>query len=93
MAKLSFLEFASSTLKSSPLLKNVEAAKKKARPKDPAVINFLEILDFYKANGREPSITGDVNERKLANQLRAYRTRLRAKVEQYDDVGLLDMAG
>lgn len=92
MAKLSFLEFASSTLKSSPLLKNVEAAKKKARPKDPAVINFLEILDFYKANEREPSITGDVNERKLANQLRAYRTRLRAKVEQYDDVGLLDMA-
>ena len=48
MAKLSFLEFASSTLKSSPLLKNVEAAKKKARPKDPVVINFLEILDFYK---------------------------------------------
>lgn len=91
MPKLSFLEFASTTLRSSALLKNVTAAKKKDRPKDPVILNFLEVLDFYKDNGREPAISGDVNERKLANYLRAYRTRLRAKVEQYDDVGLLDM--
>ena len=91
MAKRSFLEFASTTLKSSALLKNVQPAKKQERPKDPVILNFFEILDFYKAHGREPLITGDVNERKLANYLRAYRTRLRAKVEQYDDVGLLDM--
>ena len=91
MAKRSFLEFASTTLKSSALLKNVQPAKKQERPKAPVILNFFEILDFYKAHGREPLITGDVNERKLANYLRAYRTRLRAKVEQYDDVGLLGM--
>ena len=91
MARQSFLEFAAATLKTSSLLKNVEAAKKKERPKDPVILNFLEVLDFYKINGREPSVDGDVNERKLANYLRAFRTRLRAKVTPYDDIGLLDM--
>lgn len=91
MARQSFLEFAASTLKSSPLLKNVEAAKKKEKPTDPVILNFLDVLSFYKTYGREPSISGDVNERKLANYLRAYRTRLREKVRPYDDIGLLDM--
>lgn len=91
MTKQSFLEFASGLYKTSPLLRNVEAAKKKRRQEDPVVRNFLEILDFYKANGREPSIDGGVNERRLANQLHAYRTRLRERVASYDDVGLLDM--
>ncbi len=91
MARQSFLEFAAATLKTSSLLKNVEAAKKKERPKDPVILNFLEVLDFYKINGREPSVDSDVNERKLANYLRAFRTRLRAKVTPYDDIGLLDM--
>lgn len=93
MARQSFLEFAAGTLKTSPLLKNVEAAKKKERPKDPIILNFLEVLDFYKANGREPALDGEVNERKLANYLLAFRMRLRAKVEPYDDIGLLDMGG
>ena len=91
MARQSFLEFAAATLKTSSLLKNVEAAKKKEKPKDPLILNFLKVLDFYKINGREPSVDGDVNERKLANYLRAFRTRLRAKVTPYDDIGLLDM--
>ena len=91
MSRLSFLEFAATAMKTSPLLKNVEAARKRERPKDPVILNFFEVLDFYKVNGREPAITGDVNERKLANYLRAFRTRLRAKVEPYDDIGLLDM--
>ena len=93
MARQSFLEFAAGTLKTSPLLKNVEAAKKKERPTDPIILNFLEVLDFYKANGREPALDGEVNERKLANYLLAFRMRLRAKVEPYDDIGLLDMGG
>lgn len=69
MARQSFLEFAAATLKTSSLLKNVEAAKKKEKPKDPLILNFLKVLDFYKINGREPSVDGDVNERKLANYL------------------------
>ena len=91
MTRQSFLDFAAEALKTSPLLQNLEPPKKKVASSDPLVQNFLEVLAFVKTNGREPSFEGDVNERKLAGQLAAFRTRepLRARVAAYDDIGLL----
>ena len=47
MAKLTFLEFASSVLQKSPLMKDVKPAKQKVRSEDPAVLRFLEIREFF----------------------------------------------
>ncbi len=73
------------------LLKNVRPAKPIPRSSsDPVVQNFLEILAFVEANGREPS--SEINgEKLLATRLYAYRlnSQLAAKVRQYDTHGLL----
>lgn len=46
-------------------------------------------MSFFLTHHREPSLNGDPNERHLAVSLNGYRTRLRERVIQYDDVGLL----
>ena len=73
------------------LLADVAPQKsKKTSSNDPAVINFLELIDFVEAHGYEPSVE-KAAEKMLAVRLKAYRTRsdLRAKVLKYDTVGLL----
>lgn len=89
--KPTFLEFMRG-LTQDPLLSKTAPAKKKEAPSDPAIQNFLEIADFYRAHDRLPQLNVDLNERKLAKRLRAYQTRLRAKVKPYDDVGVLAAA-
>lgn len=74
------------------LLSNVEAAKPKTTNLPPAILNFLEIVDFYRSNNRLPNLdASDINEKKLAFRLTAYKTRLRASVEAYDELGILDI--
>ena len=91
MATKSFAEFAKDIYKTSPLLKTIEPAKKNTTPTDPVILTFLELVDFYKEHERLPELSGDVNERQLANYLNAFRTRLRSKVEPYDDIGILNL--
>lgn len=74
------------------LLSDVKPAKPKVDDLPPTVLNFLEIVEFYRANDRLPSIDAiDINEKRLAARLTAYKTRLRKSVEAYDDLGILDM--
>ena len=74
------------------LLANVEVAKPKAENLPPVIINFLEIEDFYRTNNHLPVLdSSDINEKRLAARLIAYKTRLRKSVEAYDDLGILDM--
>ena len=74
------------------LLSNVEAAKPKTANLPPAILNFLEIVDFYRSNNRLPKLdASDINEKRLSARLTAYRTRLRASVEAYDELGILDI--
>lgn len=74
------------------LLSDVKPAKPKVDNLPPTVLNFLEIVEFYQANDRLPSIDAtDINEKRLAARLTAYKTRLRKSVEAYDDLGILDM--
>lgn len=73
------------------LLEGVEA--KKAKPctaSEPVISNFLELVDFVAEHGHEPRAAVP-EEKLLAVRLNAYRTRpeLRAKVLEYDTVGLL----
>lgn len=61
---------------------------------DPEVEKFLEIVEFYKNNGREPERTDDsarFNERLLASRLIGIRknTERIKKLSQYDEVELL----
>lgn len=73
------------------LLSNVEYLKSKKYPKeDQSIINFKKLLDFYETHRRKPN--RDIPaERAMAIHLNAYQTRpeLRAKVQEYDTVGLL----
>ena len=78
------------------LLTNVQPAGTKAptaRGNDTKVNNFLEIVDFVRASGREPDVS-DLAERSLARRLKKYREdeHLRAWVAQYDTLGLLGEA-
>lgn len=74
------------------LLEGVEARKAKpCTASEPVISNFLELVDFVAVHGHEPR--ADVPEEKLlAVRLNAYRTRpeLRARVREYDSVGLLE---
>lgn len=75
------------------LLADVQPAVKKiVSSNDPAINNFLELLEFVNKNGREPSSSGDITEKKLAARLKTYRTQkeLSDKVRDYDTIGLLN---
>lgn len=63
---------------------------KKVTSSDPAVTNFLELVNFVETHGREPR-KDEPKEKLLAVRLASYRTRadLRKKVQEYDSVGLL----
>lgn len=63
---------------------------KKASSNDPVITNFLELQEFVKLNGREPSMSID-SEKYLAVRLRSYRSRseLQVKVHEYDEFCLL----
>lgn len=63
---------------------------KKVTSGDPAVTNFLELVNFVETHGREPR-RDEPKEKLFAVRLSSYRNRadLRKKVEQYDSVGLL----
>lgn len=73
------------------LLDGVEARKATVRtPHEPVISNFLELVNFVAEHGHEPR--GDVPaEKMLAMRLATYRKRhdLRARVREYDTVGLL----
>lgn len=78
------------------LLANVQPAgtyAPTARGNDTKVNNFLEIVDFVRASGREPDMS-ELSERSLARRLKKYREdeHLRAWVAQYDTLGLLGEA-
>ncbi len=73
------------------LLAGVMPEKPKDAPReDQAVANFKPLVAFYQQHQREPN-KDIAEERALAIRLEAYRTRdeLRAKVQEYDSVGLL----
>ncbi|MBO4793673.1 MAG: GIY-YIG nuclease family protein [Deltaproteobacteria bacterium] len=73
------------------LLKDVAPAKPKAKPfSDPVIQNFLEIIAFVEANGREPSAENP-SEKLLARRLYSYRinSQFAARVRQYDTYNLL----
>ncbi len=75
----------------SPLLAGVKPAQDRAAAhSDPAVSNFLEIVEFAHAHRRLP-IADDPTERSLARRLKAYQDNpdLAAKVREHDDCGLL----
>lgn len=73
------------------LLSDIQPRKrKKATSTDPVITNFIELQDFVRINGREPSIDID-GEKYLAVRLRSYRmrTELQTKVREYDEFRLL----
>lgn len=78
------------------LLANVQPMGTKvpiARGNDTKVNNFLEVIDFVRAFGREPDINS-LSERSLARRLKKYREDegLKGAVAQYDTPGLLGEA-
>lgn len=73
------------------LLQDVTPKKtQKKSSNDPAITNFLELVNFVETHGREPS-RANPQEKLLAVRLGSYRSRadLQRKVMQYDTVGLL----
>ncbi len=75
------------------LLADVQPAQKKtSNSSDPVVNNFLELLEFVNTTGREPSLSGEIKEKALAQRLSAYRNNkaYARKVREYDTLGLLN---
>ena len=75
------------------LLSNVTPPKPKEPPREEhAITAFKKLVEFFEVNKREPN-KNNSDERTLAIHLEAYRTRpeLRAKVYEYDTVGLLQV--
>lgn len=75
------------------LLADVQPTQKKAsNSSDPVVNNFLELLEFVDTTGREPSLSGEIKEKALAQRLSAYRNNkaYARKVREYDTLGLLN---
>ena len=72
------------------LLDGIAIKPKTAQKEDSAVTVFLNLVDFYKRNHREPD-QSNPDEKTLYWQLMGYRARpeLRAKVMHLDSVGLL----
>lgn len=75
------------------LLADVQPVQKKtSNSSDPVVNNFLELLEFVNTTGREPSLSGEIKEKALAQRLSAYRNNkaYARKVREYDTLGLLN---
>lgn len=72
------------------LLADVVPSKPREAKEEQAIVNFKPLVEFYRQHQREPDIA-IAEERGLAIRLDAYRMRddLRAKVLDYDTVGLL----
>lgn len=78
------------------LLNNVAPVRSAPKnPRDVAAQNFLDIVEFYDRNGREPCREAGNQERLLAIRLAAYRANpaLAQRVRIYDRYGLLGEAG
>lgn len=70
--------------------------KRKQENQDPVVASFLEVVEFVRANNREPERKDEWNEeRKLWARLQGFRKdpNKAAQVKGYDDFGLLDEEG
>ncbi|WP_431639518.1 hypothetical protein WCP94_003412 [Bilophila wadsworthia] len=75
------------------LLDGIAIKPKAAQKEDSAVTTFLNLIEFYQRNQRDPDQSNPA-EKPLCWQLVGYRTRpdLRAKVLHLDSVGLLKPA-
>ena len=68
-----------------------EQPKLVEKAQDPIIQSFLEIVEFYRENGREPEQKKIGRERKLFNKLKSYRLdkELAKKVKYLDEFNLL----
>lgn len=73
----------------------IERSKEKSKlvekAQDPVIQSFLEIVEFYRENGREPDQKKNIKERKLFNKLKGIRAKKDAyiKVKHLDEFNLL----
>ena len=91
----SFAELMAGNADPLGLLKDVKPVVRKAKPVSSVEKSFMEIVAFYEAKQRLPSVdAADFREKTLAARLKAYRSRadLKAQVKPLDTNGLLDMA-
>lgn len=68
-----------------------EQPKLVEKAQDPIIQSFLEIVEFYRENGREPEQKKIGKERTLFNRLKSYRLdkELAKKVRYLDEFNLL----
>ena len=73
-----------------PLFADVRPKSKTPTPDDRMAQKLLEINKWYAANGHEPMESGSsIQERMLANSLKALRKQANDSLRQYDEYQLL----
>lgn len=72
-----------------PLFVNVKVPAKPLTADDRMVEKLLAINAFLRDNDREPSATGNFEEKKLARSLKALRESGNESLKDWDEFGLL----
>lgn len=72
-----------------PLFVNVKVPAKPLTADDRMVEKLLAINAFVRDNDREPSATGNFEEKKLARSLKALRESGNESLKDWDEFGLL----
>lgn len=72
-----------------PLFVNVKVPAKPLTADDRMVEKLLAINAFMRDNDREPSATGNFEEKKLARSLKALRESGNGNLKDWDEFGLL----
>ena len=72
-----------------PLFVNVKVPAKPLTADDRMVEKLLAINAFVRENDREPSTTGNFEEKKLARSLKALRESGNESLKDWDEFGLL----
>lgn len=73
-----------------PLFVNVKVPAKPLTADDRMVEKLLAINAFVRENDREPSTTGNFEEKKLARSLKALRESGNESLKEWDEYGLLN---
>lgn len=72
-----------------PLMADVRPKPKAPTPDDRMAQKLLRINEWYATNGREPSMSGGLQEKLLAVSLKALRQQVNGSLRQYDEYNLL----
>lgn len=72
-----------------PLMADVRRKPKVPTPDDRMAQKLLKVNEWYATNGREPLMSGGLQEKLLAVSLKALRQQANDSLRQYDEYHLL----